>query len=145
MLEKIMQINLFEELIHSKKFFAAKNKATDDQSLIDRISKEVYEVLSQLKSFDIISERMSIYKDDRYEIVICNWAAKSSRDWHYHPNIQCWFKCLYGEIIEHRPYKKSGLQMGESGYIDDSLGPHQIENIEQHCAITLHVYKQIGI
>lgn len=136
-----MQINLIENFVHAKRFFSVKN-TNNTQYLLEEVSKEVLEVLGQLKSFDIISERMSIFKDDRYELVLCNWASKSSRDWHYHSNTQCWFKCLLGTVIEHRTYQDTHLQMGDSGYIDDSQGPHQIENSSDKSAITLHIYKK---
>lgn len=139
-----MQVNLIEGLIDSKKFFSKKNKLSNTAFLLEKISHEVNEVLGQLKSFKVIPERMVIFKDDIFELVLCNWAPKSKRDWHYHPNTQCWFKCLYGEIQESRTYQVTQLQVGQSGYIDDSQGPHQIENDTVHTAITLHIYKTLG-
>ena len=75
---------------------------------------------------------------------------------HNHPNSQCFYKLLKGELIE-RTYqepaadgKRKRMQVvdefrldkiGGTGYIDDGIGIHMVENaLPSEGSVTLHLY-----
>jgi len=88
--------------------------------------------------------RACLYKDESSELVLCKWKAGGTSNLHMHPQKDCWFEVLDGEIKEFR--KLSGvtheLIKNQSGYIFDDHGPHKMFNDTQKDSISLHYYKK---
>ena len=116
----------------------------DFPNLLNQLSPKILAALKELDSFSSMSERLTLWEDENLELVLCHWPAMSEREWHYHPGTQCWFKCLHGEVLENREESKTyHILAGQVGYIDDSMGPHQIVNDSANSAMTLHVYRKM--
>ena len=116
----------------------------DFPKFLNLLSPKLLVYINSLDSFSYIPERLTLWEDETLELVLCHWAAMSDREWHFHPGTQCWFKCLHGEVLEHREEGKAyRLLAGQASYIDDSMGPHQILNDTKSSAITLHIYRKI--
>jgi glutamate/tyrosine decarboxylase-like PLP-dependent enzyme len=89
-------------------------------------------------------ERIVLYKSEDTEIVFCHWKETNESIPHFHPDVECWYKCLKGELTESRcrdelVYK---INTGEISHINDSHGSHQISNKSKSCTFTLHLYKK---
>jgi hypothetical protein len=87
-------------------------------------------------------ERMVLYKTEDTEIVFCHWREKNESIPHFHPDVECWYKCLKGELTESRCKDDSvhKINTGEIGHINDNDGSHQISNQSKSCTFTLHLY-----
>lgn len=107
------------------------------------ISSQLLNRLGLLENIESLPERMTLWDDERFEFVLCHWPSNTIREWHHHPGVQCWFRCVEGQVLEHRNNQDFIRVAGETAYIDDSLGPHQIENDTNTSAITVHIYKKI--
>lgn len=101
--------------------------------------------------------RNLIYQDpqDRFALILLCWNISQMTPIHNHPNSQCFYKLLQGELIE-RTYKEpeSGKKkrmevvsefkldkIGGTGYIDDGMGIHMVENaLPSEGSVTLHLY-----
>ena len=91
--------------------------------------------------------RSVLYKDKNIEIIFCHWPKGAKTAVHDHPNVDCSYKCLGGEMVDVRSMGRDQfkLQLNEKSQIDDSQGAHQMVNMTLDCAYTLHVYKKIKI
>jgi len=101
--------------------------------------------------------RNLIYQDpqDRFALILLCWNISQMTPIHNHPNSQCFYKLLQGELIE-RTYKEPTTskrkrmevvsefkldKIGGTGYIDDGLGIHMVENaLPSEGSVTLHLY-----
>ncbi len=90
-------------------------------------------------------ERTVLFKNKTHELVFCHWKKGSKTPVHLHPGKACSFRCLRGEVLEVRSMgqKQSFIKAGDVGYIDDSMGAHQVLNISEDCAYSLHLYSSI--
>jgi hypothetical protein len=89
-------------------------------------------------------ERIVLHKTDDIEIVFCHWKENNESAPHFHPEVECWFKCLKGELTEFRgeEEKVTKITKGNIAHINDSFGGHQISNKSNKCTFTLHLYKK---
>lgn len=95
-------------------------------------------------------------KDDRFALVLLCWNVSQYTPIHNHPNSQCFYKLLQGELIE-RTYAEPAEgsrskpmvvteefkleKLGSTGYIDDGIGIHMVENaMQSEGSVTLHLY-----
>jgi len=102
--------------------------------------------------------RNLIYQDpeNRFALILLCWNISQMTPIHNHPNSQCFYKLLKGELIE-RTYqepaadgKRKRMQVvdefrldkiGGTGYIDDGIGIHMVENaLPSEGSVTLHLY-----
>jgi len=102
--------------------------------------------------------RNLIYQDpeDRFALIILCWNIGQYTPIHNHPNSQCFFKLLKGELIERCydepvegakpkrmvPTSEGRLdKLGSTGYIDDGIAIHMVENaIPSEGSVTMHLY-----
>lgn len=102
--------------------------------------------------------RNLIYQDPnhRFALILLCWNISQMTPIHNHPDSQCFYKLLKGELIE-RTYEepKEGEKrrkmvqtdefrldkIGGTGYIDDGMGIHMVENaLPSEGSVTLHLY-----
>ena len=88
-------------------------------------------------------DRLSLYKDDSSEVVLCKWHLNSNSGIHNHDGSDCWFKCLSGKISEYRKGvdKKILIQKNDISFINDSIDSHSMSNADKVPAFTLHYYR----
>ena len=88
--------------------------------------------------------RSTLYQNKDIEIVFCQWLPGGKTPVHLHPGLDCSFKCIGGEIMEIRSMGQEQNLLKEDifGHIDDSKGAHQMVNLSNDCAYTLHVYRK---
>jgi len=103
--------------------------------------------------------RNLIYQDaeKRFTLALLCWDISNITPIHDHPDTQCFYKLLQGELLE-KVYRvkssKSGKpkplklidencinKIGTVGYIEDGMGVHSVENqsASEKC-VTLHLY-----
>merc|ERR1712088_311829 len=95
-----------------------------------------------------------IYPNSALPLVLC-WNISQMTPIHNHPESQCFFKLLQGELQERTyemPKKNKSKRMketgsvlhnkiGQTGYIDDGMGVHLVENLSpSEPCVTLHLY-----
>lgn len=99
--------------------------------------------------------RIYIDPEERFELILLCWNISQLTPIHNHPESQCFFKLLQGEMVERQyampnPNKKKRMKVietnmlnktGNTGWIDDGVGVHMVENVSpsQKC-VTLHLY-----
>ena len=86
-------------------------------------------------------ERISIYKDDKCELVMVKWKAGDVIPEHFHPGVNCYFSVLNGQIKEIRCGNGDAIlkhSANESAYIDDCCGPHCV--VATSDSTTIHFY-----
>lgn len=102
--------------------------------------------------------RIYIDPEERFELIILCWNISQMTPIHNHPESQCFFKLLQGEIHERsyeipkknkpRKMKEIGTMLynkiGETGYIDDGMGVHLVENLSpSEVCVTMHLYAPV--
>ncbi len=111
--------------------------------LLQKFSKE--ELLSNHKCVESAEgyERTVLFKNKEFEIVFCHWRSGDKSPVHMHPNTNCWFRCLDGDLVELRSMgqEQNYLKEGDLGHIEDSMGAHQMLNMSEGCAYTVHIYQ----
>lgn len=98
------------------------------------------------------SERFTrnlISSEDSYNLLLLVWGPGHGSDIHNHGGSQCFFRIMYGEILEERYdsnictnlLQKVVLKEGSVGSINDDIAVHKMINIdESKVAISLHLY-----
>jgi len=100
--------------------------------------------------------RTCAYFDDRFELLLLNWARGSASDIHDHGGVHCWLAVIDGSLeIENFDRLDDGKGEGraeivrrdsailEAGQLDLRSGPldiHRVSNAGAKRAISLHVY-----
>lgn len=122
------------------------------QETLDFISEKLPQNADSLLDSGVFSDqvekcegydRMSLFKDDTSEVVLCKWHEHSDSGLHGHDGNDCWFKCLSGNINEYRESenKKNLIKENETSFINDSMGFHTMSNSKSQPAFTLHYYR----
>lgn len=100
--------------------------------------------------------RTCAYFDDRFELLLLNWARGSASDIHDHGGQHCWLAVVDG-VLELENYDRldDGKREGraeivrrdsailEAGQLDLRSGPfdiHRVSNVGAQSAVSLHVY-----
>lgn len=86
--------------------------------------------------------RHVVFKSDELELVIMTWAPNQASGFHGHPG-ECIFKVLEGIMLEDLIDRVDGRKLsvfkqGDCGYIDNSIGRHNVYTDEG--AVSLHIY-----
>lgn len=86
--------------------------------------------------------RYVVYKNKEMEMVIITWAPNQQSGFHGHPG-ECIYRVLEGDILEELiskggENKISIFSPGDTGYIDNSIGKHNMYS--SLGAVTLHIY-----
>ena len=102
-----------------------------------------------VKINDIKYNRNSIFKNNVFEVVIITWKKEQNVGIHRHPSRGCLFKILQGEMSE-KVYNKSNdtyilkeenfYKKNQVSYIEDSIGYHSVENVNNDTTVSLHIY-----
>nr|QFG74228.1 MAG: cysteine dioxygenase type I [Megaviridae environmental sample] len=89
-------------------------------------------------------EKITIYKNLDYELVLINWKKNYNTDYHNHPKNGCVMKILKGELQEdkivYQPYKNiftKKYKKNDTGFIKGGE-IHNITALED--SISLHIY-----
>lgn len=92
--------------------------------------------------------RCLLERNDLFSLYVLTWYPQSTTDIHGHSSKGCCFKVLEGGLLETRfpenrrsPVLKSILCAGDTGYIDNEIGKHQISHIDvNELSASLHLY-----
>jgi cysteine dioxygenase len=89
--------------------------------------------------------RCQIYQNDLVDVLILTWSPGQSSGIHDHPNV-CFYKVLSGEMTE-QVYTKNfemlchhELTEGNTGFINNDIGYHNMINNSNNIAVSLHIY-----
>lgn len=89
----------------------------------------------------------TIFRNNKFEIVIISWYKNSIAPLHFHPKNGCILKVLNGNLSERKllndeTIKITQLKENDVSYIDNSIGTHEI--IALDFSISLHIYSPPG-
>lgn len=167
-LQKTSKSEPFIETVKSVKYHFDRKKQMLEQMLSEEkeligcehldLSKTPEEVLKSFSAKELIKnhdcyisesgyERTTIFENDQCEIVLCHWEPEGGTIFHGHPNKNCWYRCLSGELKEIRRESEEGkvLKVDEIGFINDEIGQHKMRNDSQEQTFTLHYYQKVKI
>ena len=95
-------------------------------------------------------QRMPIYEEESFKLYYIKWGKNIYSGIHGHPNKRCFFKTLEGTLQEDIYIRKFGNYYDKRdwivhnrnsvGYIDDTIGFHNIINTGEKDAYSLHLY-----
>lgn len=94
-------------------------------------------------------QKLLLHEEDLFEIYYIKWKNNAVSGIHAHPNEKCFFKILEGNLHEYvypayieecNLFIKHFYNSGYVGYIDDSIGVHNIVNNNNRDAYSLHLY-----
>lgn len=98
-----------------------------------------FEIKSEIKKYN----RIKIYEDNNFEILLICWNKNSITPLHCHPKNGCILKVLDGilyetKIIENEIYENNKLKQNDISYMHDDYGQHVI--FTKNRAVSLHIY-----
>ncbi len=119
------------------------NLSLDPEVILNKFSQEELTLNHKCVETTYGYERAVLFKNKDVEIVFCHWRPGDKSSVHLHPGVNCWFKCLKGDIVELRSMGKEQnfLTKGAIGNIDDTKGAHQMLNMSNECAYSVHIYQ----
>ena len=89
--------------------------------------------------------RNLIFRNQLFEIYLIQWKKNYSTNYHSHPNNGCILKVLNGKLIETiKPNLTSDIKqsiirnMNDTSYIDNKIGIHKVEALED--SLSIHIY-----
>ena len=95
-------------------------------------------------------QQMPIYEEESFKLYYIKWGKNIYSGIHGHPNKRCFFKTLEGTLQEDIYICKFGNYYDKRdwivhnrnsvGYIDDTIGFHNIINTGEKDAYSLHLY-----
>ena len=93
--------------------------------------------------------RKPLISKDEYDLLICCWKPGQGAPYHGHPNQGCLVKMLKGSLQEELKLADGNESVkhnteGAVAYINDSIGVHQVKNISEDNAVSLHLYAPGG-
>lgn len=100
-------------------------------------------------SFDIPTyerKRYLIKGTAEWEVILMAWGSMAQTPIHMHNLSCCWTRVLQGRLVERvfslnpELLKVNILEQSGKSYIDDDIGPHQVLNLEDRPALSLHLY-----
>lgn len=119
-------------------------------SIIKKIKIPVSEFIPYTSWKKSSYTRNCIKRSDDYELILICWDKHAKTPIHGHNGQKCWVYHLHGEIIENRygevePNKlveisNGKLRMNALAFMDDKMGYHQLINMTDGKALTLHIY-----
>ena len=90
--------------------------------------------------------KLSLCDNEFYKMYLVRWGVNHSLPKHYHPQIRCLFKVIEGELkettykIQTNKVSYDRLTNNQVKYIDDTIGAHKVENINNDYTYSLHIY-----
>lgn len=92
------------------------------------------------------SKKIKIYENEFFDAYIIVWNMYERSKIHNHSENGCWLKVLKGKLEENLYDEnlnyviRKTIKQGESSFIKNSIGYHNIVNIENEKSLTLHIY-----
>lgn len=87
--------------------------------------------------------RSSVLRDSHLEMAIITWRTGQESELHGHPG-DCIFKILKGTLFEEiymkKRIRKNTLNQGYCGFINNNIGYHNVKNIGDDYAVSIHIY-----
>lgn len=87
--------------------------------------------------------RSCVIRDNELEMVIITWRVGQESGMHGHPG-DCIFKILRGSLYEElyskKRISKNYINEGDKGYINNEIGYHNVKNIGDSYAVSIHFY-----
>ena len=122
-----------------------KDNFKDVLEVQDILKKNNLENWAHYADFDDSNyKRNIIYQCDIFEVIIIGWKPNQKSPMHDHPSQGCLMKILTGNLLEKRNTAQGTdekiLTNGIVSYISNSLGIHQILNVSNENAVSLHIY-----
>lgn len=120
------------------------SESDDLKNYLDLLSGEIMDWRKYVKFNRYKYNKIDIYRNNIFEIVLIVWLPGQKTKFHKHPKNGCIMKLLYGELHEIKNKDKNFIQTlykeGNIAYMHDTLGTHLISNISKKPAISLHIY-----
>ena len=94
-------------------------------------------------------ERYLMVSRDKFDIFVLTWKPGVATKIHNHPQTGCIYKLVSGNLVEElfdtttlNQTKSTPLSIGDTGYIDDTIGYHSIKNPGLTPAVSIHIYQK---
>jgi len=94
--------------------------------------------------------RNCIFENERFELILICWQSSQKTPIHDHGGEECWVKFIDGEfkeaifksneVSEVNIQKSTLFKAGDISYMIDFMGCHQLKNLSNHRALSLHLY-----
>jgi cysteine dioxygenase len=94
--------------------------------------------------------RNCIFENERFELILICWQSSQKTPIHDHGGEECWVKFIDGEfketiyksneVSEVNIQKSTLLKAGDISYMIDFMGCHQLKNLSNQRALSLHLY-----
>ena len=87
-----------------------------------------------------------IQRDNDFEMFLINWPIEYESKIHNHADYGCLMKVLQGNLQENIYSKQLDLletkfkRKGDVSYIDDSIGYHSINTLNDLSSVSIHIY-----
>ena len=105
--------------------------------------KEFDHYLSNDKDITI---KIKIYENDLFDVYIIVWNSYEKSKIHNHAENGCWLKVLKGKLEENlydsnlNCINRKTIKEGDLSFIKNSIGYHNVVNLENQKALTFHIY-----
>lgn len=87
--------------------------------------------------------RTAVIRDELLEMAVITWMRGQESGVHGHPG-DCIYKVLRGSLQEdlytRKAIKRLDKNVGDCGYISNSVGYHNVKSVGETYAVSLHVY-----
>ena len=93
--------------------------------------------------------RHQVYQDDRIQVLVICWDKQQQSGVHDHPDNGCLLKLMRGNLVEEvweiddtqrKLVRENHLSPGQISYQEGKSGLHNIINLSDTGAISLHIY-----
>ena len=119
-----------------------------------KILKQINIPLSDFEAFATWDQdgytRNCVYRNDAYELILLCWNKGDATPIHSHDGQNCWIYQIDGELSEIRYEKfdngdiietnRTILTEGKLSFMNKKMGYHQLNNVTEGRAMTLHAY-----
>ena len=143
---------MFSTLVSNIEYELCVNK---EDFCSEKIKNFINEYVYQ-NEFDIFlknsneNKKIKIFENDLFDVYIIVWNIYERSKIHNHAENGCWLKVLKGKLEENlydsdlNYIIRKTINQGNSSFIKNSIGYHNIVNIENEKALTLHIYSPKG-
>ena len=145
---------MFSTLMNSIEYELRINKEEFSSEIIENYIKN-YEYKNEFDNYllnidEAKSKKIKIYENELFDVYIIVWNSYERSKIHNHAENGCWLKVLKGKLEENlydsnlNYVTRKTINQGDFSYIRNSIGYHNIINIEDKKALTLHIYSPKG-
>jgi cysteine dioxygenase len=131
-------------------------KLVEDESQYKKMVKRLEIPMEEYKPYAHFNQehytRNCIARTKEFELILLCWEEGQETPIHCHNNQECWVYVVKGEFDEQRFVEsekkdeaievEEEMQLGQDGisYMNDDMGYHSLENINNGRAMSLHLY-----